>query len=211
MIQTAALNKVQEAIEQVRLGGTIIIQDDRDRENEGDLVIAAEMATGENINFFARFGRGLICVPMLEERVTALHLPQMVEQNQESMRTAFTVSVDAKAGVTTGISAFERATTIRKLIDPDATADDFVRPGHVFPLRARSNGVLDRRGQTEASVDLMRLAGLSPVAVICEIINDDGHMARRDDLERFAAEHRLVLISVEDIVNYRLEKRLHSW
>ncbi|PTX59164.1 3,4-dihydroxy-2-butanone 4-phosphate synthase [Melghirimyces profundicolus] len=210
MIQTA-WDRVKKAMDEVRGGRVVIIQDDKSRENEGDLVMAAEMATGENINFFARYGRGLICTPMLREHLSRLHLPQMMGQNQEAMRTAFTVSVDAKEGITTGISAFERAFTIQKLIHPDSTPDDFVRPGHVFPLQARSNGVFERRGQTEASVDLMRLARLFPAAVICEIMNEDGTMARRRDLERFAGEHGLCLITVQDIVEYRSEKGISHW
>lgn len=170
--------------------------------------MAAENVTGEKINFIATYGKGLICTPLLENRSSALNLPQMVEENEESLRTAFTVSVDAKEGITTGISAFERALTIQKLIDPDASAEDFVRPGHIFPLRARANGVLDRRGQTEASIDLMRLAGLRPAAVICEIMADDGHMARSKELEEFAGKHELVLITVQDLVEYRMKNGL---
>ncbi|MFD1736492.1 3,4-dihydroxy-2-butanone-4-phosphate synthase [Bacillus salitolerans] len=207
MIQTT-VSIVEKAMEEVRKGKMVIIQDDESRENEGDLVVAAEYATGKNINFMATYGKGLICTPMLEEKLNSLNLPQMVMDNEESMRTAFTVSVDAKVGITTGISAFERAHTIQKLIDPAAKPTDFVRPGHVFPLKARQNGVLDRRGQTEASVDLMRLAGLKPAAVICEIMKSDGHMARRAELEAFANEHHLVLLTVQDIVNYRKEKGL---
>jgi 3,4-dihydroxy 2-butanone 4-phosphate synthase/GTP cyclohydrolase II len=205
MIQTA-ISKVEEAIQEVRKGSIVIIQDDKSRENEGDLVLAAEKVTGEKINFFARLGCGLICTPMLEERLNQLHLPQMVEKNEESMRTAFSVSVDAVHGVTTGISAFERATTIKKLIETDSQASDFVRPGHVFPLQARQNGVLERRGQTEASIDLMRLAHLYPAAVICEIMEENGHMARKEELDSFANKHGLILITVQDIVDYRMEK-----
>jgi 3,4-dihydroxy 2-butanone 4-phosphate synthase/GTP cyclohydrolase II len=205
MIQTA-ISKVEEAIQEVRKGNIVIIQDDKSRENEGDLVLAAEKVTGEKINFFARFGCGLICTPMLEERLNQLHLPQMVEKNEESMRTAFSVSVDAVHGVTTGISAFERATTIKKLIEPIAQASDFVRPGHVFPLQAKQNGVLERRGQTEASIDLMRIAHLYPAAIICEIMAENGHMARQEELESFADKHSLLLITVQDIVDYRMDK-----
>jgi 3,4-dihydroxy 2-butanone 4-phosphate synthase/GTP cyclohydrolase II len=205
MIVTA-ISKVEEAIREVRKGNIVIIQDDKSRENEGDLVLAAEKVTGDKINFFARFGCGLICTPMLEERLNQLHLPQMVEKNEESMRTAFTVSVDAIQGVTTGISAFERATTIKKLIDSDSQASDFVRPGHVFPLQARHNGVLERRGQTEASIDLMRLANLYPASIICEIMAENGHMARQEELEKFTNQHGLLLITVQDIVDYRIDK-----
>jgi 3,4-dihydroxy 2-butanone 4-phosphate synthase/GTP cyclohydrolase II len=210
MIRTA-ISKVEEAIHEVRKGNIVIIQDDKSRENEGDLVLAAEKVTGDKINFFARFGCGLICTPMLEERLNQLHLPQMVEKNEESMRTAFTVSVDAVQGVTTGISAFERATTIKKLIDPDSQASDFVRPGHVFPLQARHNGVLERRGQTEASIDLMRLANLYPAAIICEIMAENGHMARQEELEKFANQHGLLLITVQDIVEYRIDKGILNY
>lgn len=206
-----AVSLVELAIEQVKKGNMVIIQDDESRENEGDLVMAAEMVTGEIINFIASFGKGLICTPMLEDRLDALNLPQMVTENEESLRTAFTVSVDAKVGITTGISAFERAQTIQKLIDPSTNAEDFVRPGHVFPLKAKSNGVLDRRGQTEASIDLMRLAGLYPAAVICEIMGEDGHMARRSELEEFSRIHDLVLITVQDIVEYRIENNILNW
>lgn len=206
-----AVSRIEQAIEEVRKGNMVIIQDDESRENEGDLVMAAENVTGEKINFIATFGKGLICTPLLENRLSALNLPQMVEENEESLRTAFTISVDAKEGITTGISAFERALTIQKLIEPGASADDFVRPGHIFPLRARANGVLDRRGQTEASIDLMRLAGLQPAAVICEIMAEDGHMARRKELEEFAGKHDLVLITVQELVDYRLKQGLLNW
>lgn len=204
MIQTA-IQKVEEAIGEVKRGNIVIIQDDKSRENEGDLVMAAEKVTGEKINFFARYGCGLICTPMLEDRLKELNLPQMVKKNEESMRTAFTVSVDAIEGITTGISAYERALTIQKLIDPESKTTDFVRPGHVFPLQAQNNGVLERRGQTEASIDLMRLAQLYPAAVICEIMNEDGTMAREADLQTFAQKHGLLKITVQDIVDYRLE------
>lgn len=206
-----AVSRVEMAIEEVRKGNMVIIQDDESRENEGDLVMAAEKVTGESINFIATYGKGLICTPMLEDRLDTLNLPQMVVDNEESLRTAFTVSVDAKEGITTGISAFERAHTILKLIEPKAQAGDFVRPGHVFPLKARNNGVLARRGQTEASIDLMRLAGLYPAAVICEIMGDDGHMARRCDLEEFARKHDLVLITVQDLVDYRMKNGYLNW
>lgn len=210
MIQTA-VQKVEEAIKEVKQGNIVIIQDDKSRENEGDLVMAAEKVTGEKLNFYARHGCGLICTPMLEGRLTKLGLPQMVEKNEESMRTAFTVSVDAFEGITTGISAYERALTIKKLIHPSAQATDFVRPGHVFPLQSRLNGVLERRGQTEASIDLMRLAGLYPAAVICEIMNEDGTMAREVDLIKYAQQYGLLLITVQDIVDYRLERGISNF
>ncbi|MCS1351969.1 3,4-dihydroxy-2-butanone-4-phosphate synthase [Mechercharimyces sp. CAU 1602] len=208
---TITSKRVEDAISQIQRGKMIIIQDDQSRENEGDLVIAAEHVTGEDINFIAHYARGLICTPMTAERLQDLHLPQMVTENEESLRTAFTVSVDAKEGITTGISAYERANTIRQLIDPKRTADDFVRPGHVFPLEARPNGVLERRGQTEASLDLMRLAHCYPAAVICEIMSPDGTMARRVELEQFNKTHDLVLITVQELVDYRLEKELLAW
>src|SRR5512144_3248458 len=193
---------IEQAIADIRAGKLVIVADDEARENEGDLVGAAEKITPEMINFMATHGRGLICLPLLPERCQALGLPQMAEHNTEAHATAFTVSVDAAArfGVTTGISAADRAATIRVAIDPATVPQDLRRPGHVFPLRARPGGVLQRVGQTEASVDLARLAGLYPAGVICEILNPDGTMARRQDLERFARRHKLVLLSVADLI-----------
>ncbi len=198
--------RVERAIQAFRTGRFVIIVDDADRENEGDLAIAAQFCTPEAVNFMAREGRGLICVPMAAEWADRLGLPMMVPPtvNRSRFGTAFTVSVEAREGVTTGISAFDRAVTIRKLADPNATLDDFVMPGHVFPLRARPGGVLERDGQTEASVDLARLAGLHPVAVVCEIMNPDGSMARLPELERFAALHDIPLVHVADLIAYRL-------
>jgi 3,4-dihydroxy 2-butanone 4-phosphate synthase/GTP cyclohydrolase II len=199
-----AFASVEEAIEEIRQGRMVILVDDEDRENEGDLTMAAEKVTPEHINFMAKYGRGLICVSMTEERANQLNLPPMVQDNTSPFRTAFTVSVDAKRGITTGISAYDRAVTIQTLVDDRTGPDDIVRPGHVFPLLARPGGVLKRTGQTEGSVDLARLAGLKPMAVICEIMKDDGTMARRPDLEVFAAEHGLKIITIEDLIRYRM-------
>jgi 3,4-dihydroxy 2-butanone 4-phosphate synthase/GTP cyclohydrolase II len=199
-------DRVEDAIADVRAGRLVIVADDEDRENEGDLVGAAQLATPETINFMATYGRGMICVPVTTERADALGLHPMVEQNQDYLGTAFTVTVDAhtRFGVTTGISAFDRARTAQLLADPNARATDFRRPGHMNPLRAVAGGVLRRVGQTEASVDLARLAGLAPAGVICEILNPDGTMARRPDLEAFARTHGLRFITVAQIVAYRL-------
>jgi len=198
---------VEQAIADVRAGKLVLVADDESRENEGDLIAAAEKITPETINFMLVHGRGLICLTLTPERCEALGLPQMVEHNTEAHETAFTISVDAAArfGVTTGISAADRATTIRVAIDPVSTASDLRRPGHVFPLRSRPGGVLQRVGQTEASVDLARLAGLYPAGVICEVLNADGTMARRPELERFAAEHGVTFITVAQIVAHRLQ------
>ena len=204
---------VEQAIADIRAGKLVIVADDEDRENEGDLVGAADRVTPEMINYMATHGRGLICLTLSPDRCQALGLSQMTEHNTESRETAFTVSVDAAArfGVTTGISAADRATTIRVAIDPASVPADLRRPGHVFPLRARPGGVLQRVGQTEASVDLARLAGLYPAGVICEILNADGTMARRPELDWFAAEHRLTFITVAQLVQYRLahERLVH--
>lgn len=199
---------VEEAIDAIRAGEIVIVADDEDRENEGDLVCAASKITPESVNFMAQHGRGLICVALTEDRADALDLQLMTERNTDPQRTAFTVSVDAelKYGVTTGISAQDRAKTIEVLIDPDAEPTDLRRPGHIFPLRAKKGGVLRRVGQTEASVDLARLAGLPPAGVICEILNEDGTMARRPELQRIAEKHDLRFITVAQIVAYRLAK-----
>ena len=204
--------RVERAIADFREGKFVIIVDDRDRENEGDLSIAAQHATPQAINFMAREARGLICVPMAPEWADRLGLPLMVppQANGSRFGTAFTISVEAREGVTTGISAFDRAVTIRKLADPASTSADFVTPGHVFPLRARPGGVLERDGQTEASVDLARLAGLHPVAVVCEIMAEDGTMARLPELERFAERHGITLIHVADLIAYRLARERPS-
>jgi len=197
---------IEQAVEEFRAGRLLIIVDDEDRENEGDLACAAEKVTPEVINFMAREGRGLICLPMTEERCDELNLPLQVSEreNNSSFGTAFTVSIEARRGVTTGISAADRATTILAAVDPQARAADLVRPGHVFPLRARQGGVLMRPGQTEASVDLARIAGLTPAAVICEIMNEDGTMARLPQLVEFARAHGLKIVSVADLIRYRI-------
>src|SRR4029079_8394685 len=195
---------IEEALAELRAGRFVIIVDDEDRENEGDLAIAAEMVTPQAINFMAMHGRGLICLALTEERCDALRLPLMVERNTSTYGTAFTVSIEAKGKVTTGISAADRAATVRAAIDPATRPDDLVRPGHVFPLRAKRGGVLKRAGQTEASVDLAKLAGLKPAGVICEIMNDDGTMARVPDLVKVAAEHGVLMITVSDLISYRL-------
>ncbi|MBK8148712.1 MAG: 3,4-dihydroxy-2-butanone-4-phosphate synthase [Acidobacteria bacterium] len=198
--------KIDDAVADIRAGKMIIIVDDEDRENEGDLVCAAELVTPEIINFMAVHGRGLICLPLTEERCDFLQLAPQTAENTSGFGTAFTVSIEAKEGVTTGISAADRARTILTAVDPGSTAADLARPGHVFPLRARRGGVLVRVGQTEASVDVARIAGLDPSAVICEIMNDDGTMARLPELERFAAKFDLKVISVADLVRYRIQK-----
>src|SRR5229473_7548523 len=196
---------VDEAAELYRRGQFVIIVDDEDRENEGDLCVAAEKVTAESVNFMARFGRGLICLAMTEERCQELDLPLMVEHNTSNYGTAFTVSVEARGRVTTGISAYDRSETVRVAIDPKTRPADLLRPGHVFPLRARKGGVLKRAGQTEASVDLATIAGMTPAAVICEIMNEDGTMARLPDLREFAARHALKIISVADLIHYRMQ------
>ena len=197
---------IVEAIEDVRQGKMIVIVDDEDRENEGDLMIAAEKATPELINFMARFGRGLICLTLTEERTKKLGLSMMVEDNQSAFETPFTVSIDARQGVSTGISAADRAHTIKVAIDSLTVKEDLVKPGHIFPLRAKDGGVLVRMGQTEASVDIARIAGLNPYGVICEIMNEDGTMARVPQLTKFAEEHGLKMITVKDLAEYRLMK-----
>jgi 3,4-dihydroxy 2-butanone 4-phosphate synthase/GTP cyclohydrolase II len=196
---------VPEAIEEYRKGKFVIITDDEDRENEGDLCMAAQFVTPESINFMAKYGRGLICCPLTEDRVEALKLPMMAEDNTSHFGTPFTVPVEARTGVTTGISAPDRARTVQVLIDPNSKPDDLVRPGHMFPLRARKGGVLVRAGQTEASVDLAKLAGLYPAAVICEIMKMDGDMARMPDLKRFARRHGLRILTTNDLIKYRLK------
>jgi len=197
---------IETAMVELRAGRMIVVVDDEDRENEGDLTMAAELTTPEAINFMARHGRGLICLAMTGERLDELELPPMAPNNTALGGTAFTVSIDLKGdGVTTGISACDRARTIRAAVDANRSPDDFGRPGHVFPLRARDGGVLERRGQTEAAVDLARLAGLNPAGVICEIVKDDGTMARIPDLVRFCERHGLVMITVADLARYRLE------
>jgi len=199
---------IEEAAADLREGRMIIIVDDEDRENEGDLACAAELVTPDVINFMATHARGLICTPLTEDRCDDLHLTMQVADNTSFLGTAFTVSVEARKGVTTGISASDRATTILTLVDPKTRPQDLARPGHVFPLRAKKGGVLVRPGQTEAVVDLARIAGLYPAGVICEIMNPDGTMARLPELEKFAAEHGLKMITVADLVRYRIRKEV---
>ena len=197
---------VEEAIEEINAGRFIIVLDDENRENEGDLIIAAEKATPEAINFMVRHARGLVCMPMTRERLDELELPLMTLQNTESMQTAFTLSVDARASTTTGISAFDRAATVKALIDPETKRCDIVTPGHLFPLRAKEGGVLRRSGHTEACIDLARLAGLNPAGVICEIMNEDGSMARLAELEKFAEKHGLKMLTIESLIRYRMQR-----
>jgi 3,4-dihydroxy 2-butanone 4-phosphate synthase/GTP cyclohydrolase II len=194
---------IHDILDELRQGRMIILVDDEDRENEGDLIVAAELVTPEAVNFMARYGRGLICMPMRAERIAALNLPPMASDNASRFDTAFHTSFGAREGITTGISAHDRALTIRLAALPDTTAADLVRPGHVFPLRARDGGVLVRAGHSEGSVDLMRLAGLQPAAAICEIMNDDGTMARLPQLEAFAAQHNLKICTIQQIIAYR--------
>jgi 3,4-dihydroxy 2-butanone 4-phosphate synthase/GTP cyclohydrolase II len=199
---------IEEALEDLRQGKMIIVVDDEDRENEGDLVIAAEKVTPEAINFMTKYGRGLVCVPLTGERIDELKIPPMVQENTSTFETAFTVSVGVKGRMTTGISAHDRANVIRALIDPNTKPEDIVMPGHVFPLRARPGGVLERAGHTEAAVDLARIAGLYPAGVICEIMADDGTMARLPELEKFAEKWGLKIITIEDLIKYRLKREI---
>jgi len=204
--QSPIFASIGDALAELQAGRMIVIVDDEDRENEGDLVIAAEMITPEVINFMATHARGLICLAITGERADALELGQMASRNTSRGGTAFTVSIDAKGpGVTTGISAYDRSRTILAAIDSSTRPEDLARPGHIFPLRARRDGVLERRGHTEAAVDLARLAGLNPSGVICEIVKDDGDMARLPDLMRFCAKHDLKMISVTELARYRYE------
>ncbi|MFQ5744086.1 MAG: bifunctional 3,4-dihydroxy-2-butanone-4-phosphate synthase/GTP cyclohydrolase II [Acidobacteriota bacterium] len=195
---------VERAIEEIRAGRMVIVIDDEDRENEGDLTIAADMVTPQAINFMAKFGRGLICLPMTRERLEELEIPLMVSENSSKYNTAFCVSIEAKEKVSTGISAADRCATVRAAIDPRTRPDDLARPGHMFPLRSEPGGVLRRAGQTEAAVDLARIAGRYPAGVICEIMNEDGTMARVPQLRRFAARHGIKLLSIADLIRYRL-------
>ncbi|MEJ6949788.1 bifunctional 3,4-dihydroxy-2-butanone-4-phosphate synthase/GTP cyclohydrolase II [Natronospora cellulosivora (SeqCode)] len=199
------MNTVDEALQDIKAGKMIIVVDDEDRENEGDLIMAAEKVSQESINFMISKGRGLVCVPLEEDRINKLDLPAMVKHNTDTHETAFTISVDHK-DTTTGISAAERALTVQELVNLDSKADDFNRPGHIFPLIAKRGGVLRRAGHTEAAIDLARLAGLKPAGVICEIINEDGTMARLPQLEDFAKNHDLKIISIEDLIAYRKKK-----
>ncbi|MBI2555249.1 MAG: bifunctional 3,4-dihydroxy-2-butanone-4-phosphate synthase/GTP cyclohydrolase II [Candidatus Rokubacteria bacterium] len=197
---------IETAIEEIRAGRILVVVDDEDRENEGDLVMAAEKVTPEAVNFMAKYGRGLICVPMTGDRLDALQISMMVSDNTAPMGTAFTITVDARRGVTTGTSAYDRAVTIKTLVDPATRPDDLTRPGHVLPLRAMSGGVLRRAGHTEAAVDLARLAGLAPVGVICEVMDEDGGMARVPQLLALAQAHNLKTITIKDLIEYRIRK-----
>ena len=200
-----SISTIKEAIVDIKSGRMVILVDDEDRENEGDLCMAAEFITPEAVNFMARYGRGLICLSLSEELADKLHLYPMVRDNRSRFGTAFTVSIEAKRGVSTGISAADRATTIKAAVADDARADDLVSPGHVFPIRARKGGVLVRTGQTEGSVDLARLAGMKSAGVICEIMKDDGTMARMPDLEIFAREHNLKIVTIADLIDFRMQ------
>ncbi len=202
----AGLSSIDEILEDLRQGRMVVIMDDEDRENEGDLVMAASSVRAEDVNFMARYGRGLICLTLTRDRCKALRLPLMVSETNADHRTNFTLSIEAAEGVTTGISAHDRAQTIRAAVNPDAKPEDLRQPGHIFPLMAQPGGVLTRAGHTEAGCDLARLAGFEPAAVIVEILNDDGTMARRGDLETFAAKHGLKIGTIADLIRYRLEK-----
>jgi len=197
------MHSIEAALAELRRGRMVIVVDDADRENEGDLVMAAEHATPASVNFMAKFGRGLICVPTSGERLKQLGVERMVTQNRETFKTDFQVSVDAAHGISTGISAADRARTIQVMADPTATPEDLIQPGHIFPLRAKSGGVLQRAGHTEAAVDLARLAGCRPIGVICEVMSDDGTMARLPELRRFASKHKLKICSIADLISYR--------
>lgn len=201
-----AIERVLAALEDIRQGKMVILVDDEDRENEGDLVMAADLCTPEAVNFMAKYARGLICLSLTEDRIRQLDLPMMVDENRSSRSTAFTISIEARHGVTTGISAADRAHTIRTAVAAEAVAHDLVSPGHIFPLKARPGGVLQRTGHTEGSVDLARLAGRTPAGVICEIMKDDGTMARVPDLEKFAEEHGLQILSIADLIEFRLSR-----
>ncbi len=207
-----SIERVLAALDDVRAGKMVIVVDDEDRENEGDLVMAADLVTPEAVNFMARFARGLICLSLTEERIQQLELPMMVDENRSSRSTAFTISIEARTGVTTGISAADRAHTVKVAVAPDARPADLVSPGHIFPLKAKPGGVLQRTGHTEGSVDLARMAGRSPAGLICEIMNDDGTMARYPDLVAFGERHGLRILSIADLIEYRLsrERMVHK-
>jgi 3,4-dihydroxy 2-butanone 4-phosphate synthase/GTP cyclohydrolase II len=208
MPDTIAVASVEEAINTVRNGKLIVIVDDEDRENEGDLMVAAEKVTPDIINFMAKHGRGLICLSLTKERARTLELPLMVADNTAPFQTAFTVSIDAKEGTTTGISAYDRAKTILTAIDPTTRPNDLARPGHIFPLEAQEGGVLKRSGQTEASVDIARLAGLNPAGVICEVMNDDGTMSRMPDLEKFSQTYGIPIVTIAHLIKYRMQNEI---
>lgn len=206
MSEEKQFDPIEDVLRDIRAGKMVVVVDDADRENEGDLILAAETITPQAVNFMAKFGRGLICCPSTQQRLRQLGIEEMVSQNRDSFRTDFQVSVDAAQGIATGISAADRAQTIRVLADPAAVPEDLVQPGHVFPLRAKDGGVLQRAGHTEAAVDLARLAGCRPVAVICEIMNDDGSMARLPELRAFAIRHQLKLCSIENLIKHRRQR-----
>jgi len=205
MEKNSRIATVEQALREIKKGNPIIIVDDEDRENEGDLMVAAEKVTPEVINFMTKHGRGLICLPLTKERLQELQLPLMVSDNTAPFGTAFTVSIDAKAGVTTGISAFDRAKTIQTAIDPKTQPSDLTRPGHIFPLQARDGGVLERAGQTEATIDLVRMAGLIPAGVICEIMSEDGTMAGMPQLTKFSQTHDILILTIADLIKYRMK------
>jgi 3,4-dihydroxy 2-butanone 4-phosphate synthase/GTP cyclohydrolase II len=205
MEKNSRIATVEQALREIKKGKPIIIVDDEDRENEGDLMVAAEKVTPEIINFMTKHGRGLICLPLTKERLQELLLPLMVSDNTAPFGTAFTVSIDAKEGVTTGISAFDRAKTIQTAVDPQTQPSDLTRPGHIFPLQARDGGVLERSGQTEAAVDLARMANLIPAGVICEIMNEDGTMARMPQLTKFSQAHDILILTIADLIKYRMK------
>src|SRR5256714_8007056 len=200
---TQRFNLIESVIADIQNGKIVIVIDDADRENEGDLIMAAQFVTPESVNFMAKHGRGLICAPTTSERLQQLGIERMVRQNRETFKTDFQISVDAAHGITTGISAADRADTIKIMADPTAVPEDLVQPGHVFPLRARPGGVLQRAGHTEATVDLVKLAGCRPIGVICEIMSDDGSMARLPELTRFAKKHRLKICTIADLIHFR--------
>ncbi len=205
MRQKLKVASAEKAIDAVKAGKLIIIIDDEARENEGDLMVAAEKVTPEIINFMTKHGRGLICLPLTKKRLKELNLPLMVPDNTAPFKTAFTVSIDAKKGVTTGISAYDRARTVLTVIDPKTQPEDLTRPGHIFPLQAKDGGVLERAGQTEAAVDITRMAGLTPAGVICEIMNEDGTMARMPQLEKFSQAHNILILTIADLIKYRMK------
>jgi 3,4-dihydroxy 2-butanone 4-phosphate synthase / GTP cyclohydrolase II len=206
MLDKGDFASIEEAIEEIRQGRMLVVVDDEDRENEGDLLMAADKATPEAVNFMAKHGRGIICMPMLADRLEALHISMMVQDNTAPLATAFTVSVDARRGVGTGTSAYDRAVTIRTLIDPATRPEDLTRPGHIFPLRAMPGGVLRRAGHTEAAVDLARLAGRVPAGVICEVLDEGGGMARVPELLALARQHGLKCVTIKDLIEYRIQK-----
>jgi 3,4-dihydroxy 2-butanone 4-phosphate synthase / GTP cyclohydrolase II len=205
-MMTTDINNIKQALTDLRQGKFIILVDAEDRENEGDLILAAEHATSEKINFMSRYGRGLICMPMSDDDFSRLQIPLMVKQNRSKQQTAFGVSIGAARGITTGISAADRAHTIKTAVDPTSGPNDIVMPGHMFPLRARRGGVLERQGHTEGSADLMRLAGLRPAAVLCEVMNEDGTMARMPQLKEFANQHQITIVTIQDLVTYRMQQ-----